>query len=224
MSTLKRTGELRRSELVRRTPLKAKTPLRAKAKLSVKVGIARRKAQSAKRVNKTGPSKLVVQLVFDRDGGCCIRCGRAVRLERRGEDFSVQHRRARGNGGDLRPETNLPANLVILCGSATSAGGCHEWAESNRTEARLAGLSMRWKQDPATVPVRTWWGPVLLDDKGRWRTPEQCSGCVCDPVLCENATPEGDHCEERSCGSCLHGCPVEGGCPVCVARWTEVPS
>ena len=152
---------MKRTELIRRTPL------RAKAGLTSRSGIARRKAQSAKRVKETGPSKLVVALVFDRDGGCCIRCAKGVVLERRGEDWSLQHRRARGRGGDPRPETNLPANLVILCGSATSAGGCHEHVENNRTEARLSGLSMRWKQDPTKVPVLTWWGPAWLDDKGR---------------------------------------------------------
>lgn len=201
-----------------------KTPLRAKTKLTTKVGIARRKAQSAKRVKETGPSKLVVALVFDRDGGCCIRCGLAVRPEDRGERWSIQHRRARGAGGDVRPETNLPANLVILCGSATSAGGCHEWAENNRTEARLAGLSMRWKQDPQKVPLLTWWGPVYLDDKGRWRKPEQCPECRCDPVLCET-DPSGEHCADQSCGTCLHGCPLDD-CPVCPfdGRWTEVLS
>ena len=168
---------------MKRTELVRKTPLRAKAKLTT-------------RVKETGPSKLVVALVFDRDGGCCIRCGLAVRPEDRGERWSVQHRRARGAGGDLRPETNLPANLVVLCGSATSAGGCHEWAENNRTEARLAGLSMRWKQDPQEVPLLTWWGPVYLDDKGRWRIVEPAEGCCCDPVLCVNGF---GHCEERGC-------------------------
>lgn len=181
---------------MKRSEIKRYTPLRAKAKLSAKSGIARRKAQSAKRVNETGPSKLVVALVFDRDGGCCIRCGKAVRPEGRGEDWSIQHRRARGAGGDVRPETNLPANLVILCGSATSAGGCHEHVEKNRTEARLAGWSMRWKQDPIRVPLNTWWGPVVLDDKGGWTLLEQREGCSCDPVLCVN---DFDHCGERGC-------------------------
>lgn len=205
---------------MKRTELVRKTPLRTKAGLTSKSGIARRKAQSAKRVKETGPSKLVVALVFDRDGGCCIRCGLAVRFEARGIDWSCQHRRARGRGSDLRPETNLPSNLVILCGSATT--GCHGWAESNRTEARLAGLSMRWKQDPQKVPLLTWWGPVYLDDKGRWSKPEQCPECRCDPVLCET-DPTGEHCADQSCGTCLHGCPLDD-CQVCSARWTEVPS
>ena len=192
---------------MKRTEIRRYTPLRAKAKLTARVGIARRKAQSAKRSIKTGPSKSVVALVFDRDVGCCIRCGRAVRFEARGEDYSVQHRRARGSGGDVRPETNLPANLVILCGSATT--GCHGWAESHRDEARDAGLSMRWKQDPQKVPVSTWWGAVFLDDKGYWRKAEQREGCSCDPVLCVTGV---DHCEQQDCAVC------EG------AIWAEVPS
>lgn len=202
---------------MKRTAIKRYTPLRAKAKLSAKAGIARRKARSAKRVHQTGPSKLVVQLVYRRDGGRCIRCGRAVQFERRGEDWSCQHRRARGSGGDVRPETNLPANLVILCGSATSAGGCHQHVESHREEARLAGLSMRWKQDPTRVPLNTWWGAVWLDDKGYWRKVEQCPECRCDPVLCETDA-SGEHCSDQSCGTCLNGCPLDD-CLVC-----EVPS
>jgi hypothetical protein len=200
---MNRGGNLKRTELVRRTPL------RAKAKLTAKSGMVRRKPPSAKRVKEPGPSKRVVDLVFARDGGCCVRCGRAVDPARRGEDWSCQHRRARGAGGDVRPETNLPANLVILCGSATSAGGCHEWAERARAEARLAGLSMRWKQDPTRVPLITWWGPVLLDDQGRWVRVEQREGCVCDPVLCVNGF---GHCEQLECAVC------DG------ALWTEVPS
>jgi len=194
---------MKRSAPVRRTPL------RAKAKLSARTNLTRRKAQSAKRSIKTGPSKLVVQLVYRRDGGCCVRCGRAVRFEGRGEEWSAQHRRARGSGSDPRPETNLPANLVVLCGSATSAGGCHQHVESHRTEARLAGLSMRWKQDPQKVPLSTWWGAVFLDDKGRWRKAEQREGCVCDPVLC--VTDPG-HCERQGCVMCEE------------ALWAEVPS
>jgi hypothetical protein len=198
---------------VKRSEIRRYTPLRAKAKLTTRTNLTRRKAQSAKRSIKTGPSKLVVQLVFRRDGGCCVRCGRAVRPEGRGEEWSVQHRRARGAGGDARPETNLPANLVILCGSATSAGGCHQHVESHRAEARLAGLSMRWKQDPQKVPVSTWWGAVFLDDKGRWRKAEQCPECRCDPVLCETDA-SGQHCADQSCGTCLHGCPLDY-CTVC---------
>lgn len=212
MSTLKRTGELKRTELVRRTRLRAGAGLKSNGKV-LKSNSGRRTAQKS-----TGPSKRVVDLVFARDGGCCIRCGKAVRFEARGEDFSVQHRRARGRGGDTRPETNLPANLVILCGSATSAGGCHEHVERRRVEARLAGLALRWAQDPSTVPLLTWWGPVYLDNEGRWHKPVRCPECRCDPVLCET-DDSGEHCADQSCPTCLHGCPLDDDCPVCgVAR------
>lgn len=31
--------------------------------------------------------------------------------------------------------------------------------------------------------------------------------CTCDPTICA-ADDTGDHCAERSCGVCLHGCPA----------------
>lgn len=156
---------MKRTELVRRTPPRAKAGLKSKS------GIARRKAQSAKRVKETGPSKLVVALVFDRDGGCCIRCGKAVQPERRGEDWSIQHRRPRRAGGDRRPETNLPANLVTTCGSATT--DCNGWMESHRTAALAAGWLLHANDDPPLVPVQSWWGLLLLDNEGRWRSATQ---------------------------------------------------
>ncbi|MEU4779231.1 hypothetical protein [Micromonospora sp. NPDC023633] len=38
--------------------------------------------------------------------------------------------------------------------------------------------------------------------------PADC--CICDPHLC--ATDDtGEHCNDRSCGFCLHGCPAPDG-------------
>lgn len=156
---MKRGGNLKRTEL------KRKTPLRAKAKLSTKVGIARRKAQSAKRDSQTGPSKLVVALVFDRDGGCCIRCGTPARGER-GVDYSIHHRAGRQMGGTKRASVNLPSNLVTTCGNGTQ--GCHGWIGANVAEAHRKGLLVLSSLDPKTVVLTTWWGDVLLDDEGRW--------------------------------------------------------
>lgn len=34
--------------------------------------------------------------------------------------------------------------------------------------------------------------------------------CICDPAVCA-ADDTGEHCEIRSCGSCLHGCPAPIG-------------
>lgn len=80
----------------------------------------------------------------------CARCGRLV-LDY--DDYSLQHRRARGAGGSSRPETNRPGNLVFLCGSATT--GCHGWVESHRTSAQEFGFTLFQACDvPAEIPVR----------------------------------------------------------------------
>ena len=67
-------------------------------------------------------------------------------------------------GGDPRPETNWPANLVAVCGSGTS--GCHGWLESNRTEAMEMGLILHANDVPAEHPIATWYGAVILDNAG----------------------------------------------------------
>lgn len=158
MSTLKRTGELRRSELVRRTPLRAKAGLKSRSVLA-------KGAPKAKRYRSTGPVRGVVDLVYARDGGACVPCGRPLRGER-GVGWSVHHRRPRRAGGDRRPEANLPANLMLTCGSGTT--GCHGFIESNRATAIAYGWLLSANDIPAEVAVRTWWGKVLLDDEGRW--------------------------------------------------------
>lgn len=91
-------------------------------------------------------------LVWQRDQGRCVRCGRPAVGE-----WSIQHRRARGMGGTRRPDANSAANLVVLCGSATT--GCHGWVESHPTEAARWGYRVAQNQDPAQVAV--WW-------HGRW--------------------------------------------------------
>lgn len=54
-------------------------------------------------------------------------------------------------GGDKRPDTNLPANLVLLCGSGTT--GCHGWVHANPRDAQLLGwIIPRWAE-PLEVPV-----------------------------------------------------------------------
>lgn len=105
-----------------------------------------------------------VHAVIDaRDGGKCRRCGRQV-----GEWFSRQHRIPRKAGGSTR--VDRPANLVTLCGSATSPGGCHEWAESSRQDAEVLGYllpALNPDIDPEAEPIFTHeFGWVLLDDHG----------------------------------------------------------
>lgn len=190
---------------MKRSEIRRYTALRTKATLTTRAGIARRKAQSAKRVKETGPSKLVVALVLDRDGGCCIRCNTAQGLR------STHHRRPRRAGGDRRPDANSPANLVTLCGSGTT--GCHGWVEQNRAEARRWGWLLAANDEPSAVPLRTWWGPALLDHEGRWSAVVKCPECRCDPVLCETDM-SGEHCMDQWCGTCMNGCPLDD-CLVC---------
>ncbi|MEU3452112.1 hypothetical protein ABZ671_00515 [Micromonospora sp. NPDC006766] len=119
----------------------------------------------------TGPTPETVAVVGERDQGCCVRCGKPLRGDR-GFAWSVQHRRAR-QGRDLRPDTNQPHNLILLCGSATTL--CHGWVESNRNAARAHGWAIRQTDDPAArfvdhaIHGRVW----LLSDGGiSHRAPE----------------------------------------------------
>lgn len=98
----------------------------------------------------TGPSSDVVTAILERAGFSCEVC--AVMLgDRRGEDWSVQHRRPRAMGGTRWRGINLPSNLMILCGSATT--GCHGFTESNRAAGVSAGWLVLSRTDPLSVPV-----------------------------------------------------------------------
>jgi hypothetical protein len=115
--------------------------------------------------------ELVKDQVWARAAGCCERCGLALF----GGDYSFHHRRLKGMGGDKRPETQQPANCVLLCGSGTT--GCHGWAHHNRVEAGDAGFIVSRWADPADVgflsALRGW---VLIDNDGgveRWRRNEE---------------------------------------------------
>ena len=68
-------------------------------------------------------------------------------------------------GGSSRTDTNLPSNLVLLCG--TSSTGCHGFAESERDAAREEGFLVAQDADPAAVPVLyAGRGLVYLDATG----------------------------------------------------------
>ncbi len=70
-------------------------------------------------------------------------------------------------GGTVRPDTNEPQALILLCGSATT--GCHGHVESRRTEARAMGWAIRQSDDPLLVPVGHWQrGLIFLGADGSW--------------------------------------------------------
>lgn len=117
-----------------------------------------RRSPMRRRHRDTGPDAATVALVLERDGHSCRWCGYGIRGER-GRDWSIQHRRPRRMGGDPRPDTNSPANLVIVHGSGTT--GCHGHIETHRAEAVHHGFVLHAADDPADRPI-------LLDGESRW--------------------------------------------------------
>lgn len=83
------------------------------------------------------PDAVALETVWERDSGRCALCGGAI-VGERGVDWSLHHRRPAGMGGDRRPETHAPGNLVLLHGSGTT--GCHGETESWRDDARQRGF------------------------------------------------------------------------------------
>lgn len=112
-------------------------------------------------------------IVLERDQNTCQRCGVNVLYKL----ASVQHRIARGRGGSASERVWTPANLVLMCGSATTPGSCHDFVEhQGREQGKADGWVLPMNNpsiDPATEPLLTFRGWVLLDDLGS-RTP-------CDP-------------------------------------------
>lgn len=124
----------------------------------------------------TGPTPEVRELVMERDGYRCVKCGLPVSGEP-GRDYSLQHRVPRGMGGSRDPRLNLPSNLILLHGSGVT--GCHGNVESNRTAALAYGYLVPRHADPADVPVLVTTRPGngvelpeiewrLFDDQGGW--------------------------------------------------------
>lgn len=108
----------------------------------------------------TGPSRKTRALVLARDGYACVCCGRSVI----GQEYSLQHRKRRSQGGD-----NSPSNLVTVLGSGTR--GCHWRIDSRRDPADEAkGYTVRSWDDPALVPV------MIMSGHGSgvlaWLTPD----------------------------------------------------
>lgn len=137
---------------MRKVPLVRRTPLRQ---------ISERRAAAGKPCPKpkpTGPDRATRELVLERDDWRCVSCGLPII----GQQYSLQHRKARGVGGG-----NEPSNLIVLCGSATSPGGCHLAAEQRRADSRDLGYWVPSWQDPRQVPVmHAMHGRAWLTDTG----------------------------------------------------------
>lgn len=95
--------------------------------------------------------------VIERDEMKCQCCGAHVG----GIQYSLHHRLPRrmgGRKGAAAERSYSMANLVTVCGSATSPDGCHYRIESDRFQAYDDGWLLRENQDAATEAVLTYRG------------------------------------------------------------------
>ncbi|MBX6749988.1 MAG: hypothetical protein IRY85_10035 [Micromonosporaceae bacterium] len=132
--------------MLRRTSLKRKTPLKSRRR-------------------STGPDQHTVDTVLERDQHSCGVCGYGL-SGTRSVDWSIQHRRPRRQGGDPRPDVNLPSNLFAVHGDGTS--GCHGRIESHRAEAYSNGWLLHDGDVPSQEAIcHAVHGWCYLTDDGR---------------------------------------------------------
>jgi len=102
--------------------------------------------------------RATVDAVWERDQGSCAKCGRGLHRDRRGEDWSIHHRAGRGETW-----SNLPGNLLTLCGDGTR--GCHGYLTAHPAAAKSGGFSCNRLGiiRPADIPVaHSVWGVCFL--------------------------------------------------------------
>ena len=132
--------------MLRRSPLARRTPLRPTRR-------------------STGPDRLTVDAVLERDRHSCAVCGHGL-SGARGWGWSIQHRRPRRAGGDPRPDTNLPSNLIPVHGSGTT--DCHGRIESHRAESYENGWLLHGGDVPSQQAIcHAVHGWCYLTDDGR---------------------------------------------------------
>lgn len=99
----------------------------------------------------------VKEIIYERDGGRCFRCGEGLSW---GEG-NVHHRQAGGMGGSKNDKRKgLPSNGLTLC------AGCHAYIESNAPDVWDNGWKVKQGTDPRTVLVLQWNGWRSLDPDG----------------------------------------------------------
>ena len=173
MSILRRTALQRKTQL-RRTPM----PRATKATAGRVTKTIRRQRLTAR--PDTGPTAGQRRTVAARAGWRCEICGTVLGWPDGSggtwcASHSFHHRRPRGMGGTRRPDTNSPANLLLLCGTGTT--GCHSRVEENRAAAHQLGWLLHQTEDPTQVPAYVVTGPhheaqpLLLTTDGRYEEP-----------------------------------------------------
>jgi 5-methylcytosine-specific restriction protein A len=111
----------------------------------------------------TGPSVACREIVLERDQFGCIICGQSSMV--------LHHRRPRAMGGSRRDDTNLPSNLLTVCGPH------HDYIESHRTEALAENLLVHQWETPRSHPVlHRLYGWVFLEHDGTVTSAEPDDG------------------------------------------------
>jgi hypothetical protein len=109
------------------------------------------------------PTRKTCNLVDERDGYCCVRCGKSLYSAL---TFSRHHRRMRSHAF---PGLHDPGNVIDVCG--TGSTGCHGYIHAHPAESYAKGWLVRGTADTLSVdvPILTaLHGWVLLDDDGNW--------------------------------------------------------
>lgn len=148
---------MRKTRLIRVTSLR-RTPFKSNA------GTGLKRTNATKPPRYTGPTKKMRDAVLLRDDYTCQKCRRDIT----GRPYSLQHLLPRGRGGK-----NTMSNLVTVCGSATTPGGCHDLIEH---QSRRACTLLGWLVPNDIVPG-TW--PVLRFDSS-WELPGE-EWVECEP-------------------------------------------
>jgi 5-methylcytosine-specific restriction endonuclease McrA len=89
---------------------------------------------------RTGPSEVVRQIVFTRDGGRCVRCDATHSL-------TIHHRVNRGMGSSREEWINQPQNLLLVCTV------CNSWFEDHPRESYSHGWKVRRPMLPGEMAV-----------------------------------------------------------------------
>lgn len=136
------------------------TPLKPGKPLTRKTPMPRARTPKPRRAPRyTGATQTVKDDLAARAGGRCEVCG--TRLT---GPWSRHHRRPRRMGGDRRPDVNELANLLLICGTATT--GCHGRIESDREWAYTHGYLLPADTTPDQVPVVYRGHLVILANNG----------------------------------------------------------
>lgn len=151
---------MKRSPMPRRSrPLRAGKPVKPNKPSRRRVALDR---SIDRHRYDTGPSPEVKAIVLVRSKGRCEVCGNYM-----DGPHSYHHRQPRQMGGSGHCDwINLPSNLLLVCGSATSPDGCHHLIESQRALAYANGWLVHRPERPAEIPVDLHGGLRYLDDAG----------------------------------------------------------